>query len=102
MWPNDWETQLRARVHLAHAQLEIRLPELPGSAPLAGAEPRLLFAGSAAGRERAPRAAARLDALLADLPDLDVASSLVHGDVRGAPTCLSTPDRWPHCWTTTA
>ena len=80
-----------ARVHLALAQLDAQLTELPrpvASEPLVGAEPRLLHAGAAGGRERAPRAAARLDALLADLPDLDVPPALVHGDVRGANVLL--------------
>lgn len=73
-----------AQVHVALADLQIELPELPASTPLAAADPRLIFAGAAAGRDRAPRAADRLDALLGNLPDLDVAPAVVHGDVRGA------------------
>lgn len=76
-----------ARVHLALAQLDVRLPKLPplmAPQPLVGAEPLLRRARAGVGRRRAPRAAARLDALLADLPDLDVVPTLVHGDVRGA------------------
>lgn len=73
-----------ARLHLALAELQVDLPGGPGSAPPVGVRPRLHLAEGAAARGRAPRAAARLDALLADLPDLDVAPTLVHGDVRGA------------------
>lgn len=55
-------------------------------AVLGAADPRPVRAlpRTSAVRARAPRAAARLDALLRDLPDLDVTPALVHGDVRGA------------------
>lgn len=75
-----------ARLHGALAQVEV---ELPGPVPLAvlgAAAPRPVRAlpyGSP-GRVRAPRAAALLDDLLADLADLGEATTLVHGDVRGA------------------
>ncbi|VTR76088.1 phosphotransferase enzyme family protein [Cellulomonas hominis] len=75
-----------ARMHRALAGIDV---ELPGPVPpaVAGvADPRPVRAlpDGAPGRTRAPRAAARLDALLADLPDLDVTPTLLHGDVRGA------------------
>ena len=71
----------RAVTDEASALAVIVLPEVTGDFVDAG-DPAAVRA--TAGRARAPRAAARLDALLADLPDLDVAAALVHGDVRGA------------------
>lgn len=72
-----------ARVHLALADVEADLAEAPGWAPPLASEPRPLRQEAPA-RERAPGAAARLDVLVAELPELDVAPSLIHGDVRGA------------------
>ncbi len=81
-----------ARVHLALAQLQIHLPELPESAPVPAADPRLLVAEGTAGRKRAPRAAARLDALW---PTSLTWTSPLHSctETYEAPTCLSTAER---------
>lgn len=89
-----------AQVHEALAGIDVGLPgdeERPGAGtasttgarPATGTEPtagddRPWLRVGPRQRERAPRAAARLDHLLADLPPLDVPDALVHGDVRGA------------------
>ncbi|SDO62404.1 Phosphotransferase enzyme family protein [Klenkia soli] len=79
--------EVLARVHRAMAGLDLELPPLAGGGavhPFAAPE-----AATARTRGRAPGAAARLDALLRDLPELDVPAALVHGDVRGANVLVS-------------
>lgn len=75
-----------ARMHTALARTDLALPGPVPPAVLGADLPRPVrpLPGDAPARARAPRAAARLDALLAELPDLDVPPTLVHGDVRGA------------------
>lgn len=75
-----------ARMHAALAGIDLALPGPVPPAVLGADRPRpvLPLPGDAPAPARAPRAAARLDALLAGLPDLDGTPTLVHGDVRGA------------------
>jgi homoserine kinase type II len=71
--------EVLALVHRELAGLDVVLPP-PQESPFVPVS----AAGRLPGRSHAPGAAARLDALLADLPDLDVPPAVVHGDVRGA------------------
>lgn len=75
-----------ARMHRVLASLDVDLPGpvLPPHAAQVGARPVLELPAASAGRVRLPAVAARLDALVSELPDLDTRPSLVHGDVRGA------------------
>lgn len=73
-----------AQLHRATAHLNHALPgdEARGREPALGT--RLGLAEQDSARAKAPRAAAELDGLLAELPDLDDAVQVVHNDYRGA------------------
>ncbi len=75
-----------ARMHGALAGIDVDLPGPVPPAVRGAADPRPVrpLPEGSPGRTRAPRAAARLDGLLGGLADLGAATTLVHGDVRGA------------------
>jgi Ser/Thr protein kinase RdoA (MazF antagonist) len=75
-----------ARLHRVLAEIDVELPGPVPHAVLGAAAPRPVRAlpDDAPGRTRAPRAIARLDSLLGGLAELGAATTLVHGDVRGA------------------
>ncbi len=73
--------EVLAAVHLALVSSDSVLPP-PDSADRR--RPRLVLPKDSVSCQRAPKATARLAALLTDLPILDTPVQLVHGDARGA------------------